>query len=565
MVNDTINVKQKLKKFVAKQGGQFKYHRIENKKKMADIKRRGIAKTIANIIHRFVVLFLRFVFKNIIYNGKGQTVPPIENLLLLEPASTLAMKIRTRKVTSVEVMKAFIERIEEVNPIINCVVDERFVDALKEAEEVDKFIASGVMTTEEIAKTKPFLGVPISTKDCISVKGLLNTGGVYHRRNLRAKEDSTVISRMRKAGAIPFCLTNISELCMWYESNNVIHGRTNNPYDTHRIVGGSSGGEGAIQAAGASPFGIGSDIGGSIRMPAFFNGIFGHKPSRDVVCNQKQFPAPFTEEQRYMLSTGPMCRFAVDLKPMMKALANDEHINLLKLDEPVDVKKLKVFYQENDLGGYLVSPVDKDIQEALRRVVGYFKNSLKVEVNKVQIARTRNTAAMWFANMKSKESPSFSQQVALEPDGKINGFVELAKWIFGKSNHTFIGIMTSITEGTAVEPGSVKHKYLHSERDKIIEEFREMLKDDMSIFLYPTHPCVAPYHNEPMLRTLNFGYTALINLLGMPSCNIPLGLGSEGVPLGIQCVANYNNDRLCLAVACELEKAFGGWVPPEAK
>lgn len=97
------------------------------------------------------------------------------------------------------------------------------------------------MSTEEIAKNKPFLGVPISTKDCISVKGLLNTGGLWHRRNLRATEDSTVIARMRKAGAIPFCLTNISELCMWYESNNTVHGRTNNPYDTHRIVGGSSG------------------------------------------------------------------------------------------------------------------------------------------------------------------------------------------------------------------------------------------------------------------------------------------------------------------------------------
>lgn len=298
-------------------------------------------------------------------------------------------------------------------------------------------------------------------------------------------------------------------------------------------------------------------------MPAFFNGIFGHKPSRDVVCNRKQFPAPYTDDQRYMLSTGPMCRFACDLKPMLKVLANDEHIDLLRLNDPVDVKKIKVFYQEDDLGGYLVSIVDKDIQEALRKVVKYFKSSLKVEVNKVEIARTRNTAAMWFANMKSEGSPSFAEQVALEPNEKINGYVELAKWIFGKSNHTFIGIMTSITESTGVKPGTKKHKYLQEERDKLIEEFSEML-DDMSIFLYPTHPCVAPYHNEPVLRTLNFSYTALINLLGMPSCNVPLGLGSEGVPLGIQVVANYNNDRLCLAVACELEKAFGGWTPPEA-
>ena len=93
------------------------------------------------------------------------------------------------------------------------------------------------MSREELAEKKPFLGVPLSTKDCISVKGLLNTGGLYHRKNYRAPEDSVVIGKMRAAGAIPFCLTNISELCMWYESNNTIHGRTNNPYDTFRIVG----------------------------------------------------------------------------------------------------------------------------------------------------------------------------------------------------------------------------------------------------------------------------------------------------------------------------------------
>jgi fatty acid amide hydrolase 2 len=123
--------------------------------------------------------------------------------------------------------------------------------------------------------------------------------------------------------------------------------------------------------------------------------------------------------------------------------------------------------------------------------------------------------------------------------------------------------MTCLTEDLGVKPGSEKYKFLHSERDKIIEEFREMLKDDMSVFLYPTHPCVAPYHDEPIFRALNFSYTALINLLGMPACAIPLGLGKdEGVPLGLQVVANYNNDRLCLAVACELEKSFGGWTPP---
>ena len=304
---------------------------------------------------------------------------------------------------------------------------------------------------------------------------------------------------MREAGAIPFALTNTSEICMWWESSNCVHGRTNNPYDTNRIVGGSSGGEGAIQASAASPFGIGSDIGGSIRMPAFFNGIFGLKPSKGNICNVGQHPAPFCEEQANMLSTGPMVRYATDLKPMLKIIAIKEKLPAMKLDEPVDIKKLKIFYQENDLGGHLVSPVDKDIQDVFRKVISHFKNLVKVEVNRVQIQRTRNTSAIWLANMASLKSPSFDKQIA-GPGKSINAWVELGKCLFGRSNHTFIAIATALAEKYGTKPSSKKHEYLLNERDKIIEDFRDLLKDDNSVFLYPTHPTVAPYHNEPLFR-----------------------------------------------------------------
>lgn len=120
------------------------------------------------------------------------------------------------KVTSTQVLNTFIKRIKQVNPTLNCVVDERFEDALQDAAKVDELIASDKYTADELRKTKPFLGVPISTKDCIAVKGLLHTGGLWLRRNIRSKEDADVISLMRDAGAIPFALTNVSEVCMWY-------------------------------------------------------------------------------------------------------------------------------------------------------------------------------------------------------------------------------------------------------------------------------------------------------------------------------------------------------------
>lgn len=117
--------------------------------------------------------------------------------------------------TSTQVLVAFIDRIKQINPLLNCVVDERFEDALKDAAEVDELVASNKFTVDQLKETKPFLGVPISTKDCIAVKDMLQTAGLWLRRNIRSSEDSDAIRLMRDAGAIPFALTNVSECCMW--------------------------------------------------------------------------------------------------------------------------------------------------------------------------------------------------------------------------------------------------------------------------------------------------------------------------------------------------------------
>lgn len=208
---------------------------------------------------------------------------------------------------------------------------------------------------------------------------------------------------------------------------------------------------------------------------------------------------------------------------MLKVMAIKEQLPGLRLDEPVDIKKVKVFYQVNDGGGHLVSKVDKDIKDILKKVVAHFKNNLKNETTRVQIQRVRSTSAIWLANMASDKSPSFGAQIA-GPSKSFNAALELGKWIFGRSDHTFFAIMTAITETLGTQPGSEKHRYLLEERDKLIDEFKELLKDDNSVFIYPTHPTVAPYHNEPMFKAFNFSYTSLVNILGMPSCNIPLVL-----------------------------------------
>ncbi|CAL1299385.1 unnamed protein product [Larinioides sclopetarius] len=286
-----------------------------------------------SVIHRLFDIVLHFLFK-ITYFGKRDELPPINNLLLLEPATNLATKIRKKKLKSVDLVNLYISRIQEVNPCINAAVNFRFEKALEEAQLIDEFIASDQKTEEELERDKPFLGVPLSVKELIAVEGMPFTAGLVSRKNVRAPCNAETVKLMKAAGAIPLVTTNVSELGMWYESYNRVYGRTCNPYDTNRSPGGSSGGEGSLIGAAGSVIGIGSDIGGSIRIPALFNGVFGHKPTPEVVSNYGSYPPSGEREFVPCLSVGPLCRYATDLTPMTKVMAG-KNAALLNLELPI--------------------------------------------------------------------------------------------------------------------------------------------------------------------------------------------------------------------------------------
>lgn len=265
------------------------------------------------------------------------------------------------------------------------------------------------------------------------------------------------------------------------------------------------------------------------------------------------------DDQISFLGIGPMSRFAVDLKPSLKIMAAE---NAAKLNlEPVDVSQVKIFYQTDDLGGNLTSPVDESIRMAMNRVIEHFDAKSKTKPQRKQIRRLRKSTGLWMGNMKSPDSADKFDSQLLNLKGRINPYLELAKWFIGQSNHTFIAIMTALTEKTGVKYGGSKHQYLINEKKELLKEFETML-GTTGVFLYPTHPTVAPYHNEPIVRAFNFSYTGIINILGLPATACPLGLDKDGLPVGIQVVGNVNQDRLCLAVAEELESVFGGFVEP---
>ncbi|XP_011369772.1 fatty-acid amide hydrolase 2 isoform X1 [Pteropus vampyrus] len=493
--------------------------------------------------------------------GSMITRPVSEPLLLLSGVQ-LAKLIRQRKVKCIDVIQAYISRIMDVNPLINGIVKYRFEEAKKEAHAVDMKLLENWEDDATLEKKWPFLGVPLTVKEAFQLQGMPNSSGLVNRRNVISKTDATVVALLKEAGAIPLGITNCSELCMWYESSNKIYGRSNNPYDLQHIVGGSSGGEGCTLAAACSVIGVGSDIGGSIRMPAFFNGIFGHKPSPGVVSNQGQFPMA-KGVQELFLCTGPMCRYAEDLVPMLRVMAGPG-IKKLKLDEKVNLKDLKFYWMEHDGGSLLMSRVDQELIMAQKKVVAHLETVLGASVQHVKLKQMKYSFQLWITMMSAKghdgkEAVKFVD--LLNSHGKpISPLWELIKWCLGLSVHTIPVIGLALME-EKFKYDTEKYKKFKAMKESLLKELVEMLGDD-GVFLYPSHPTVAPKHHVPLTRPYNFAYTGVFNALGLPVTQCPLGLNTKGLPLGIQVVAGPFNDHLTLAVAQYLEKSFGGWVCP---
>ncbi|RWS21333.1 Fatty-acid amide hydrolase 2-like protein, partial [Leptotrombidium deliense] len=317
----------------------------------------------------YIFSAMRIVFSaiNNVLSVFGRTqkrkIPKIEDATLMLSAEQLSSKIKSRELKCEDVVRSFIKRIKEVQPLINAVVDSRFSEAIEEAKLIDSKLDHGSNEEQKELLKQPFLGVPFSSKDSISVQGCKCTAGSVYRKDSKADCDATVIATMRNAGAIPLAITNVPEFLLFWNSDNKLHGRTNNPYDLSRIPGGSSGGEAALIASAGSVIGVGSDLGGSLRIPAHCCGVFGHRPTSGLVPIDGMFP-DVTELNGYV-TFGPLCRYATDLTAMLKVMTNDSP--LLKLNETVDMSKLKIYYAESDGGSPLVTPVSHEVKQTMQK------------------------------------------------------------------------------------------------------------------------------------------------------------------------------------------------------
>lgn len=504
---------------------------------------------------------IRFIIHHtlaLLYWGKGKTVPRVKNPLLLKSAVKLAEEIREGKIKSIDVIQAYIERIEEVEPYINATVEQCFSAALEEANQVDLLIASERYSKEQLAEEKPLLGVPISVKVLLLVKGLRCTGGSVLFKALKAAEDSPSVALMKKAGAIIIATTNSAEMGMHFETNNILHGKTCNPFDTSKTSGGSSGGESALIAASGSVLGLGNDLLGSIRVPCHFTGLFGHKPTMGLVPNSGCHPAP-DPSMAHFLYTGPMCRYAEDLIISMRILSSQSGIPI-NFGQKVDFKNLKIYYM-TEIRSPLITPVNSDIALAMESAVSYFTKNYNLEAKEVKM-NSLYDANRAVINLVLSHVKDFKATLTAGKGNFINETLDFVKYLFGKS--TLSKGPLTVLNASKIKLFFDKSKNPHYE--KLVKSWEvefDRLLDENAVLLIPTFPLTAPYHSEMTMLLPSTCYTSIFNVLGFPSTQCPLGFNSNRMPYGIQIIGRKNNDALTIACAIELEKAFGGWKEPD--
>ena len=466
-------------------------------------------------------------------------------------AAELARAIRRGELSSREVVDAHIERHLEWGPRINALVAERFDQARTEASAADARVAAA----SETESLPPLLGVPFTVKESIALKGMPQSAGLLARRELRAQASAPVVQRLTEAGAIPLGVTNTSELTLWIESSNILYGRTSTPYDATRTAGGSSGGEGAAVGCGGSPFGVAADIAGSIRIPALFCGVFGHKPSSGLVPNTGMYP-PTPGEAGRMLGTGVIARRAEDLMPLLGVIAGPDGVDPLtrpaRLGDPrsVSLRGLPVATVESSSR----LPISRELRDARERAVGALA-AAGADIRRIELRSWRRALLPFLATLQSEAGQT---TIALLAEAGVPA--PTVRTLLRRGGpHTLPTRLTLAAELLPQPRGRALERQLDAGR-ALAQELTDEIGD--GVLLHPAHPRVAPRHGSTVGRPWLFTPTAMFNLAGVPVTEVPLGLSEAGLPLGVQVAARVGSDHVSIGVALELERVFGGWRPP---
>ncbi|XP_071875606.1 fatty-acid amide hydrolase 2-like isoform X2 [Bombus fervidus] len=507
---------------------------------------------------KYLIFMLRCIVTPILklqYFKKRKRIPKIKNQLLLISATEIARQIRKKVISSEEVVRAYVERCTDVNPVLNAIVESRFSAAIQEAQEVDKLLTSTTKTEEELACEMPLLGVPVTVKESFAVEGMSHMAGVKKKSPQKATKNAVVVSMVRKAGAIVLLVSNTPELCLDWETSNRVTGTTRNPYDTNKVPGGSSGGEAALIGSAASIVGIASDVAGSARLPAMFCGIFGHRPTSGLVPTEGHKPYSHDESFTVYCTAGTMVRYADDLSLMMKIICQSEETRK-KFEQKVCLKDMKFFYLEDCCA--VSDSIGKDVKQAMKKLRIHIETTYGLKVEKARLPAMKfnfNMALlMLLVNLDDINDD-------IKCVGSSRCLLEELKSICGMSRNTFSAVTYAVIKWVYHKLPENYQRKMFAKKDELKKQFEELLGDN-GVLILPTFVSSAYYPHESHTNIFNFMYLTVANVLGMPATHCTMGFDKQGLPVGLQIMANAGNDHLTIAVAKEIDEAFGGWQPP---
>lgn len=460
----------------------------------------------------------------------------------------MAEGVRARKLSPVELVDAHLSRIHELNPKLNAFVTVDSERARAQAKSAESALGLGAKS----GSFGPLHGVPISIKSSIDVAGLPCECGSFLRKGNIPSEDAPLVKRLRAAGAIILGNTNVPEFLMAYETNNLLYGRTNNPWDLSRTPGGSSGGEAAAIAAGCAAGGVGSDGGGSIRIPAHYSGICGLKPTPGRIPSTGHFPAsagPFAQ----LGVVGPMARTIRDVERLFEVMAGPDPGDPASAPVPLrrwseeEIRKLGVAYFVDDDA----TPVTSETAAAVRAAA----EALRAEGFHVAEWRPQNLDRVWqlWWNLFGRAG-----QMAFAPTIESRD-VELSP------------ILRAFRAEVAEAPPLTTQDLLNTLLARDVLRGNLLAKmEEFPILLCPVCAVPAFRHGEREWmvqgRSVEYlkamSYSQWFNLFGNPAAVVPVGHSLEGLPIGVQIVGRPWEEEAVLAVAAKIEDACGGFRRP---
>lgn len=466
--------------------------------------------------------------------------------------------LRKKQFSAVELNKACLEETQKQNDELNAYL-EVFDDALKEAERADEEISK--YQNSEMSRLPPLLGIPLAIKDNILIEGRRATAGSKILQNYTASYDATVITKLKKQGAIFLGKTNLDEFAMGSSTENSGFGPTKNPHDLTRVPGGSSGGSAAAVTSGMCIAALGSDTGGSIRQPASFCGIVGLKPTYGSVSRHGLIAMASSLDQ-----IGPMTKTVEDAKIVFEAIAGKDNFDsttIGSVDElrttSYELKNIKIGTPKEYFGPGLKPEVKKTIDSALKKI-----QAAGAEIKEISLPHSKYALPVYYIIVPSEVSANLARFDGIRYGRQTNSAHTLLE-TYTKTRATGLGaeVKRRIMLGTyTLSAGYYDAYYLKAQKVRrlIHNDFENAFKE-VDFIIGPTTPTAAfklgERSNDPLQMYLADIYTVAVNLAGLPALSMPAGFIEEGgqkLPVGLQLIGPWHGENKLLDIAMVIEK-----------